>query len=305
MGHLRSASLLLVASFAVMMAEDPAPTPAPADATAQPGDIDPAAILAAARKADYFYQAHFHELVKQLNSPDEETRLKAITYASRLQDPQVVPLLLPHFDGDRSVAELTTTCYAIGRTGNPAGIPSLRRLLDTHPDRDVRIAAMDAMESLKAMRPDDYMGRTKDEDEDIAGIALTDLGTLAYDKAGDQLAAGLAHDHRGFIRRQCAIGLGRLGDKSRVNDLRDALGDADPMVRRFAAEALVKLQDLASTPFLLMALESEIDSVDMAHCLKLLTDQDFGFDVHGTNLERREAIDRGFKWWTDVGAKKL
>ncbi|MBA3707505.1 MAG: HEAT repeat domain-containing protein [Planctomycetes bacterium] len=267
-------------------------------------DLDEAKILAAARVADDLYQRHFEELAAILQSADEGRRIEAIGDLGRLDDPMAVAQLLPFLDaGNHSAAELVAGCHALGHLANTAAVPGLRVLLSNHGDAEVRIAALNALDVIKATASRDYMPKTKDVDPPINGSALTNLGTIAHAPAADTLARALIHDSRPLVRQMCAIGLGRIGDKTQGPNLQDALSDADTGVRRYAAEALVKLNYTASVPYLLMALEGNIAGQHIDRCVRILTGQDFGFDYRDNELKRRDAVERGFKWWTDHAAE--
>jgi HEAT repeat protein len=266
--------------------------------------LDSVTVLAAARAADDLYQRHLEELRVKLGSGDENERIATIATIGRLQDPTLVPALLPFLEGAvRSSRELAAACHALGHLGDTASAPALRSLIQANADPEVRLAALNALEQIKATIAADYMGRAKDPELDLTGIADTNLGTLAHEPAAAILAKGLLSDPRPLIRQMCAIGLGRLGDRSNGPNLQDALGDANPGVRRYAAEALVKLNYTPSIPYLLMALEGNSAGQYLNRCLMLLSGQDFGFDYRDSELKRRNAVERGFAWWADHAAE--
>ncbi|MBA2480840.1 MAG: HEAT repeat domain-containing protein [Planctomycetes bacterium] len=266
-------------------------------------EFDEAKVLAAARAADDLYQRHLEELTAKLRSGVEADRLQAIADLGRLDDPKAIIPLLPFIDaGNHSSGELIAGATALGHLADTSAVPGLRQLLQNHNDPEVRLAALNALDVIKATASRDYMPKTKDVEPSINGSAMTNLGTLAHAPAADTLARALARDSRPLVRQMCAIGLGRIGDKSQVTVLQDALSDADPGVRRYAAEALVKLNSISSVPYLLMALEGNVAGQHIDRCMRILTGQDFGFDYRDNELKRREAVERGFRWWTDHAA---
>ena len=95
-----------------------------------------------------------------------------------------------------------------------------------------------------------------------------------------------------------SVFLGRLGDKAHGDKLKVSLTDADPMVRRYAAEALAKLDYKAAVPDLLMALEANVAGHYVVRAVRVLTGEDFGFDPDAPLLHRQEAIEKGFVWVT-------
>lgn len=256
-------------------------------------------VLAAARAANVLYQRNLALLIDQLHGPVIAARVRAIEDIARLQDPSTVPFLLPSLESGRASEEQAAAAIALGHIGSPVAKGPLRDLMDKAPSGEVRAAAMNALNDLHGMESADLLLKAKDPDPVLSGAALTDLGTMAVDKAADLLANALTHDRRQIVRRMCAIGLGRIGDKTQGVILLDALSDPDPGVRRYAAQALVQLNDTAAVPYLLMALEGNVAGEYINHCLMLLTKTDFGFDWRASDLARSAAVERGFRWWSD------
>ena len=260
---------------------------------------DAAAVLAAARSANAIYKRHVSEIAAQIQDGDPQVRQQAILTLGQLIDPQTLKLLLPLLQSAQEPSDQIAAATACGRIGSTVAVPSLRALVDGSTDSQVRLAALNAMVQIKAAQPQDYLNRAKDPDPVLNGDGLTNAGTLAYDKASDALAQGLSSSRDQITRRMCAIGLGRIGDKAQAPALIDALGDADPGVRRYAAEALVKLNYTPAIPYLLMALEGDIAAVYINRCLMLLSGQDFGYDWRDNEIARLNAVEKGFQWWSD------
>jgi len=288
--HARLCAVILLAS-ALLLA-------LPAAGAEDAAGIDDAQLLRAARAASNIYQYKLRGLIGDLASADPATRLQALSDLGHLSDPAVVPVLLPWLQAsNRSPAEIIAAASALSVAGAEAAVPVLHGLLK-HPDSQVRATAMNVLTSIAKIQPNDYKARSDDADDIIRGSSLTELGTLAQSDAAALLVKGLAKDVRPHIRRMCAIGLGNLGDKAMGASLTDALADADPGVRRYAAEALVKLGYTSSIPSLLMALESNVAGAHINRCLVLMCKTDFGFDPRADLLSRELAIEKGFQWWT-------
>jgi HEAT repeat protein len=256
-------------------------------------------LLAAARSADVIYQRHLGLLASRLERGEtQEIRLAAIASLGRLQDAQaVVPLMAFAENPDRPVIELVAVATALGTAGNQAGLPALRRLT-VHSNAEVRFAAYNALGQLGAATGSDHLQRAKDNDEVQHLAGLTNAGTVKQTDAAPLLIAGLATHPRALVRRQCAIGLGRLGDVSNAPALQDALSDPDAGVRRYAAEALAALNYRPAIPFMLFALDSNIASDEISRAVTKLSGQDFGFNSRDNLIRRQAAIERGFQWWT-------
>jgi HEAT repeat protein len=293
MQHARLTALSLLA--AALLLTLPA---GPAGSTEDAAGVDDAQLLRAARAASTVYQYKLHGLVGDLSSADPAVRLQALSDLGHLSDPAVVPVLLPWLQAsNRSPAEIIAAASALSVAGAEAAVPVLHGLLK-HPDAQVRATAMNVLTSISKIQPNDYKARSDDPDDVIRGSSMTELGTLAQGDAAALLAKGLAKDIRPHIRRMCAIGLGNLGDKAMGPNLSDALCDPDPGVRRYAAEALVKLGYTSAIPSLLMALESNVAGSHINRCLVLMSKTDFGFDPRADELSRELAIEKGFQWWT-------
>lgn len=282
-------------------AEGPAADAAPtADSTA---DVD-AQVLAAARAADEFYQRKIQRLTALLESPVEAERIEAIGHIGSLRDPSLVPTLLPWLQAsNRSAAELVATTCALPTDGGQAGIPALKLLLK-HEDASVRVAAMNALTRLQSIASADYLARASDSEPAIRASSVTNLGVLAVADAAPILLKALALDGKPHVRRMCVISLGLLGDRANGPAIAAALADANPGVRRYAAEALVKINYTPAIPNLLMAMEANIAGDHIARCLALMTMQDFGFHSRSDPITRTAAIEKGFAWWT-ANAKDL
>jgi HEAT repeat protein len=264
-------------------------------------------LLAAARMASIAYQYRLHGLVSDLNSGDIAIRLQALSDLGRLQDPAALPALLPWLQAsNRSPVEIIAAANALSVAGAESAVPVLHGLLK-HPDPQVRATAMNVLTTISKIQPNDYKARSDDSDDVIRGSSLTELGTLVQADAAALLVKGLAKDSRPHIRRMCAIGLGNFGDKAQGPNLTDALADADPGVRRYAAEALVKIGYTSAIPSLLMALEANVAGTYINRSLMLMCKTDFGFDPRADQLSRELAIEKGFQWWTahaqDLNAK--
>ncbi len=263
-------------------------------------EFDQKAILSAARAADDTYRRHFSALVLRLRDPAEKTRIATIGHLARLQDPMAISHLQPFLEAaSHTSAEVIAACLALEHLNAVGSSDALKRLL-THADANVRLAAMNALNQLNRAGTAEWLDRAKKDDDASQRLgAITDLGATAAAEAGETLVKALAKDPRLLVRRSAAIGLGQLGDRTYGPALVDALCDADAGVRRYAAEALVKVDYKPAIPHLLIALEANIAGDHLRRCLKLLCGNDFGFDPRADLVKRIEAIDRGFAWWNE------
>jgi len=266
-------------------------------ALAAAGESEDSKLLAAARAADLEYQRGFQLQLNALTSPDETVRLVALRALGFRQDPAAIAFLMPFLDpGKGSVEEVKATILSLADLGAQAAVPALQKLLG-HREETLRTTATNGLNRLNAVGPGDYTRGAKDTVDALRLHGDTGLSILAKSDAAPILVNGLQHDSRPVIRRACAIALGNLGEVAHGPVLCDSLTDPDAGVRRFAAEALVRLRYAPAVMHLLMAMEANVAGAHLNRSLMLLTKQDFGFNTHGNLLDRQQAIERGYTWW--------
>lgn len=255
-------------------------------------------LLAAARSASTAYQNHVDNLAVTLSHPDIEVRTEGLRTLGRMQDPLATTLILRYLEKpEHTNDELIAAALALGTSEQPSAIPALRKL-SANGNEQVRLAAYNSLGSLHLATAGDHTQRAKDISELPHLAALTNLGTIKQADAAPLLIAGLQRHPRAILRRMCAIGLGKLGDVANGPMLQNALSDPDPGVRRYAAESIAAIGYRPAIPFIIFALDANISGTHLAKVLHKMTGQDFGFDSHSDQLQRKAAIDRGFAWWT-------
>lgn len=265
--------------------------------------VEEDAVLAANRAVSIEYQARFTSLASGLDSKLESERIDAMRALGLLRDPDSVPLLMPFLEsGIHSEAEVVAACNVLGRLGYQTPLPTLKALC-SDPNPEVRKAAVLALEQIGSIAADGWSERGNDKDAALRLAAAVNLGQLKHADAVKTLIEGLGHP-KSLIRQASCIGLGRIGDASVGEQLRPMLTDADPDVRRYAAEAIAKLGYMPAAPDLLMALEANVSAPYILRSLRVLTGQDFGYDPHGPLTKRHEAIERGFAWLEQQAPKK-
>lgn len=291
---MRQIALALLLATAVGAA-DTAPPAAPAD-EAPAAALSEAQYLAAARAADLLYQRRIQVLTAALQSTDEDERINAIRDLASQLDAASIPCLVPFLEpGLHSKRVVIAACQGLGHIGLPTPAGQLRHLL-ANPDIDLRTAAANALARIRSMGAAEWLPRAADPDPALRMNALANLGTLGHAEAADLLAAGLG-DRKATTRRLCAIGIGRLGERAHGAKLIPSLCDADPQVRRFAAEAMARLDYKPAIPYLLMALESNVAGDWIFASLRILTGgEGFGFDPHANEVKRMAALERAWMW---------
>ncbi len=267
------------------------------------GNVD-ADVLAAARAADAFYQRRLLTITDGLNSPVEATRVETLRTIGFLQDPALTGQLLPWMQAsNRSSVEIITAVTALTDSGTVVAVPALRQLLK-HDDAQVRANAMNAITRAQQIEKTDYIKHAVDSESSLRASSNANLGLMKAEDAAPILLKSLALDTSPHVRRMCAIALGQLGIRENGPALAQALTDSNPGVRRYAAEALVKLNYTPAIPNMLMAMEGNIAGDHIARSLQLMTMEDFGFSSRANPLARIEAVEKGFLWW-NAHAKDL
>ena len=268
------------------------------DASATPAAATDAQVLEAARAANIFYQHQVERVLAMLGDRDEAVRIKALRRIGNLLDPSLTGNLLPWLQSsNRSALEINAAINALPNDGGQVAIPALKNLLK-HDDATVRVNAMNTLTRMNAIDSADYLARANDSVNAIRASSSTNLGMMKITEAAVILAKGLTSDGNPHVRRMCAISLGLLADPAHGPVLTDALADANPGVRRYAAEALVKINYTRAIPHFLMAMEANVAADHIARCLTLLSKEDFGFRANDNFIARNEAIEKGFAWWS-------
>ncbi|MFM2089624.1 MAG: hypothetical protein RLZZ127_113 [Planctomycetota bacterium] len=252
-------------------------------------------ILAAARSADLVWQRRLTVLYQDLESATSAQRVAAMGRLADLGDIAAGPRVAANLDpSTRGPEELAAGVTALANLRAVGQMETVRRL-SAHPDEQVRLAALNAIERLGSS--DDWRPRVRDEDSTIRRNAIANEAALGPGESGAILAEGLKHERDAITRRLCAYGLARLADRSHGPALTEALTDPDPGVRRTAAEALVVINYTPAIPYLIRALEAGAADRYLATALDRLAKHRFGYDPRAPWLERQKVIDAADVWW--------
>lgn len=263
-------------------------------------DTTDAHILSAARAANLHYQHKRSNLINQLKSEDLKRRVAAIDLLGRLQEPAIIPFLVPYLDYNlHPEAVVTASCRALARLGAQSVSEELSKVSRHGSTKSMRASAWNALAQLKQLSNVHFTDQSNELDNAIRGSGITNLGTIKEGEAGAILVRALLHDKRRHVRRMAAIGLGKLGNTAFGNDLITALSDGDAKVRRYASSSLAKLEYKAAIPYLLIHLEANVGGKYLNEALIILSGQDFGYHYTDTLTARRDAIQRGFVWYTN------
>ncbi|HUK92526.1 MAG TPA: HEAT repeat domain-containing protein [Methanomicrobiales archaeon] len=132
---------------------------------------------------------------------------------------------------------------ALEKIGKAAVIPLIRAFHEK--DGLVRVKIADILANIGDPAMEEIIAALRDPDEEVRVLSALVLGEMRDPRAIDPLIAALA-DGSGNVRAQSAISLGELGDAR----ARDALGrladsDEDPAVRQVAANAFIRIMEVA------------------------------------------------------------
>ena len=213
-------------------------------------------------------------LIQATNDPDYSVRAKAILSLGKLGDTRAVPVLREILKGD----DLSIK--------NPA-IAALANLADT--------ASVPLM--LAQLTPEVLQARGRNQGGHIPYAVAVALGDLKAPEGISVLRKLLLHPNAG-VRHQAVASLGKVGDKTVVDEVVNLLQDRKLSVRSAAAKSLGRLGADRATPDLIAllgtdkvsdrALVTALDQLDA----QWRTSQDAEQKID--HLTRRFKIDRGF-----------
>lgn len=151
--------------------------------------------------------------------------------------------------GDARPSVRRNAAWAIGeltnmRPGERAGaVPQLVSLL-SDPDEWVRMAAARALGEIGDRRAADKMIATLSDGEwRVREVAAWALSELKDERAVDVLCRVLVSDAQADVRATAAKALGEIKSRRALPALKQALGDAEPLVRERVRWAISELED--------------------------------------------------------------
>ena len=186
-------------------------------------------------------------LLQALKSNDAEVCAAAVDALAKVGGPEATePIMgmLHHKNGRVRLAAVE----ALGSLGVAAAATPLRALLDDEL-WDVRRSAVETLGRLKDKRAVDALSRTlSDKDADVREATAIALGGLSDHRAIGPLVLALKDSTSG-VRRIAAAALSRIDEnwsatpeaRAAAEELKPALYDRDPDVRRFVGQLLVSL----------------------------------------------------------------
>jgi HEAT repeat protein len=185
-------------------------------------------------------------LTEALDDSSERVRAIAATGLAAVGDPSSIPILIARLaEEKKSPFVRKTIVYSLGRFKNPQATTALTLALKDK-EIEVRSAAAVALANYgdqAAIAP--LILALEDKSEFVRAHAARALGVngRAAASATSRLARLLSSDPDNEVRRQSAIALGLIGERSALPALKQAEMSADPHLSR-AARAAIKLIDM-------------------------------------------------------------
>lgn len=209
-------------------------------------------------RAKIKFEGAFDDVVRALQSHDEEVREEAARALGELGDRRAVnPLIELLGDDNRYVRR--EAAKSLGKIGDEHAIPALINALKDE-DRYGREGAAEGLGGMGEKAFSSLIRAIKDEDWHVrmgAAIAFRIIG----DKNALKVLIPAMKDENRFVRREVIKSLGRIGDHSVIDTLIAALKDPDRSVRLRAVSALSKCNDKRVIEPLIEALNDEDSGV--------------------------------------------
>ncbi|HJQ71173.1 MAG TPA: HEAT repeat domain-containing protein [Blastocatellia bacterium] len=183
-------------------------------------------------------------LIAALADRSERVRAAAVTALGRFADPQLATTVAPLATKDKSVFVRKSAAYALGRMPSPAATVALISAL-RDKDIEVRGAAAVALGDYpdsQAVEP--LTAALTDKSEFVRAQAARALGTNALTAARTvpALIRVLTSDPELEPKRQAAVALGQIGDRSALPALEAAQRDPDPHLSAAALASIERIK---------------------------------------------------------------
>ena len=180
--------------------------------------------------------SNFETLIKNLDSPDLETRINAIENLGELGDPRAIDLLSKLLkDPVEQIRDCAIWNLGLLKAGNVL-IKNLNHKIESV--RKYVIEVLGNIEEQAALEP--LIELLKDPNDEIRANSAWSLGKLENKKAFEPLIKSL-NDKCNEVRENSAWALGKLNDIRAIPFLLKALYDPDEIVQNNAKESIEKI----------------------------------------------------------------
>ena len=188
--------------------------------------------------------AAFSALTSALDDKSSLVRAAAITGIGASGDASYVPLIASHLAGEKEIFVRKTAAYALGRLQGPAATAALVTALRDKMDevRGAAAVALGQYPDASAVEP--LILSLSDKSDFVRASAAQALGIngRSAKAAVPALIALLTSDKNVLAKREAAIALGLIGDRSALPALNQAQMDKDPYLSRAALDAIEMIE---------------------------------------------------------------
>lgn len=199
-------------------------------------------------------------VLRRFRTGRDAFRIDAIGFLGRVPTPEAEATVLASA-GDPASAVRKAVAGALKTSSNAASAETLLRLFND-PDRDVRVAALDA---LGVARREPAVGPlasalASEKDPMILEKTVDALGAIGSSGATDALLELLATTPKETIRWSCINSLGKIGDVRAGPRLVSFMEAPNPLdIRQVAIESLGKLKETSALPRLADVLRKDAE----------------------------------------------
>lgn len=190
-------------------------------------------------------------LIEQLDSEDLETRQAAVIALGRIGDPRGVPALVRVLTADTEL--VIGAAGALAKIGDRRAFEALLGLTN-HADAAVRQAVIAAINSLgHPEMPERAVKLLSDPDPRVRESAVRIAGYFGYAECTELLLERCQDEDEG-VRRAAIEHIPYCEDPRSLRTLADALENGTPRVRSSAGQAFAQVEAARALPHLLRAL---------------------------------------------------
>ncbi len=200
-------------------------------------------------------------LAKALQDPDMLVRGFAAYALSDIGEQSITPTLIAALDDPEFIVRRYVV-DALGVLGDPRAVHPLAGIL-MDADTNTRLNAIDALARIGVPAREPLIAALRHPDAPVRQHAALAIGNLGLHSALPLLLACLKDDQEPLVRSFVAHSLGRLRAQDTTPEILHALlratHDPDPVVRRYAVDALGTQPDPAALPRLIALLRDDVN----------------------------------------------
>ncbi|MEA3470343.1 MAG: HEAT repeat domain-containing protein, partial [Thermodesulfobacteriota bacterium] len=193
-------------------------------------------------------------LIIALKDKEDDIRKKALQALGKTGDPRGVPSIVAALKDENPDIRFESAA-ALKRIGNEGAVKPLINALEDE-SAEVREIAADALMAIGSPAVESLINALAEGRKSSRRLAAHALGTIGDARSIEPLIAALK-DEDWKVVKGSALSLGKIGVKSALEPLVALLEEKDPNIREGAAEALGTIGDKRAVPPLIDALADE------------------------------------------------